>query len=179
MDFFGRKFFTQNQFKKSLNIGELAGNRIKKDFQEFKKNKPLGGIGGPINEDLKNWEITIPGPVDSPFEGGKFKIKIEIPDDYPNNPPKCRFLTKVFHPNINFKEGNICANFLKKAEGATDLYASWTNKKTICDVIVLLYGLLKKPNQDSPLNTNAHDLFEKDKNRYEQLAKSFTNKFAK
>lgn len=48
--------------------------RIKKDYEDFKKYRPLNAIGGPINEnDLKNWEVTIPGPLDSLFEGGKFK----------------------------------------------------------------------------------------------------------
>jgi len=42
----------------------------------YQKNKPLGGIGGPIDDTLKIWEVVIPGPKDSPFEGGKFKVKI-------------------------------------------------------------------------------------------------------
>lgn len=155
--------------------------RIKKDYEEFKKNKPLGGLGGPITDDLKIWEVIIPGPKDSPFEGGKFKVKITIPDDYPNSPPTCIFLTKVFHPNISFQTGSICVNFLKKSEKGPDYDHSWTDKQTISNIIVSLYVLLKNPNQDSPLNRNAHDLYIKDESRtrYEQLVKSFTNKFAK
>ena len=159
----------------------MLNYRIKKDYEEFKKNRPLGGRGGPIdNSNLKIWEVIIPGPVDSPFEGGNFKIKMVLPDDYPNSPPSCCFLTKVFHPNINFQNGSICVNFLKKADSdGPNMYRSWTNKKTLCDIIVGLYGLLKRPNQGSPLNSNARDLYEKDKVRYNQVAKSFTNKFAK
>lgn len=158
----------------------MLNYRIKKDYEEFKKNKPFGGIGGPINlNDLKIWEVTIPGPIDSPFEGGKFKIQIILPDDYPNTPPKSKFLTKVFHPNINFTNGSICVNLLKKATDKPNEYSSWTNKKTICDLIVGLYALLKFPNQNSPLNQNANDLYIRDKIRYNQVAKSFTNKFAK
>ena len=56
---------------------------------------------------------------------------------------------------------------------------SWTNKKTICDIILGLYGLLKFPNQSSPLNGNSNDLYKRDQIRYNQVAKSFTNKFAK
>ena len=155
--------------------------RLIKDYNEFKKNKPLGGIGGPINEDdLKNWEVIIPGPVGSPFEGGKFRIKIILPENFPNEPPTCSFITKVFLPNISFQDGSICVNFLKKeVEGKTNIKKTWTNKRTICDVIVGLYGLLKFPNQGDPLNSNANHLFMRDKDRYFQLAKSFTNKFAK
>ena len=154
--------------------------RIKKDYEDFKKYRPLNAIGGPINEnDLKNWEVTIPGPLDSPFEGGKFKVKITLSDDYPNIPPQCNFITKVFHPNISFVDGSICVNFLKKAGDTPNMSYSWTNKKTICDIILGLYGLLKFPNQSSPLNGNANDLYRRDQIRYNQVAKSFTNKFAK
>ena len=93
----------------------------------------------PIDYSFKNSEIIIPGPPDSPFEGGKFKIKISLPDDYPNTPPNCSFITKVFHPNINFKDGSICVNSLQKVDGQIDIKHSRTNKKTICDIIVGLY----------------------------------------
>lgn len=155
-------------------------NRIKDDYNKYKKNKPLGGIGGPIDDTLKIWEVVIPGPKDSPFEGGKFKVKISFPEDYPNSPPYCKFLTKVFHPNISFNDGSICANFLKKSSnGIPDESHTWTNKRTVCDVIVSLYMLLKNPNQRSPLNSNANHLYNKDPTRYEQLVRNFTNKFAK
>ena len=147
----------------------MSNNRLIKDYEEFKKNKPLGGIGGPVNGNLKNWEVTIPGPPGTPFEGGSFKIEIKLDDNYPNSTPNCHFLTKVFHPNINFKDGSICVKLLNY----------WTNKSSICGIIVALYGLLKEPNQNSPLNRNANDLYERDKERYNQLTKSFTNKFAK
>ena len=108
-------------------------------------------------------------PPGTPFEGGSFKIEIKLDDNYPNSTPNCHFLTKVFHPNINFKDGSICVKLLNNL----------TNKSSICGIIVALYGLLKEPNQNSPLNRNANDLYERDKERYNQLAKSFTNKFAK
>ena len=148
----------------------MSNYRLIKDYEDFKKFKPLGGIGGPINGSaLKHWEVTIPGPPDTPFEGGRFKIEIKLDDNYPNSTPQCRFLTKVFHPNISFNSGSICVKLLKY----------WTSKNSICSIIFALYGLLKDPNQDSPLNGNAHDLYLRDKVRYNQLAKSFTNKFAK
>jgi ubiquitin-conjugating enzyme E2 D/E len=147
----------------------MSNSRIIKDYHDFIKNKPLGGLGGPIDESYMHWEVIIPGPPETPFEGGKFKIEIKLDKDYPNSRPSCKFLTKVFHPNINFKEGNICVKLLN----------NWTNKGSICSIIVALYGLLKDPNQDSHLNGNANDLYKRDKVRYNQLAKSFTNKFAK
>lgn len=44
--------------------------------------------------------------------GGIFKLELFLPDDYPMAPPKIRFLTKIFHPNVD-KLGRICLDVLK------------------------------------------------------------------
>lgn len=41
-----------------------------------------------------------------------FKLELFLPDDYPMAPPKIRFLTKIFHPNVD-KLGRICLDVLK------------------------------------------------------------------
>jgi ubiquitin-conjugating enzyme E2 N len=74
--------------------------------------------------------VEIHGPSQSPYEGsqtcflrhlrcktdqdlgGKFKLELFLPDDYPMTPPKIRFLTKIFHPNVD-KLGRICLDVLK------------------------------------------------------------------
>ena len=122
---------------------------------------------------LDEWVVTIPGPVGSLYEGGKFKVKISFPPDYPNTVPKCQFETKVLHPNITFEKGLICAIFLKPYGW------NYIDEKNIFTIIHGLYSLLKEPNMHDPINVNAVNLFEYSCDRYVKLVKSFTNKFAK
>lgn len=44
----------------------------------------------------------------TPFEGGTFLINIDIPSGYPFEPPKMKFVTKIWHPNISSQTGAIC-----------------------------------------------------------------------
>lgn len=46
------------------------------------------------------------------FPGGIFKLELFLPEDYPMTPPKIRFLTRIFHPNVD-KLGRICLDVLK------------------------------------------------------------------
>lgn len=58
-----------------------------------------------LDEDLHHWEGFIEGPSGTPYEGGRFKLDILIPPDYPYNPPKIKFVTKIWHPNISSQTG--------------------------------------------------------------------------
>lgn len=44
--------------------------------------------------------------------GGIFKLELFLTDDYPMVPPKIRFLTQIYHPNVD-KLGRICLDVLK------------------------------------------------------------------
>ena len=46
--------------------------------------------------------------------GGVFKLELFLPEEYPMVAPKIRFLTKIYHPNID-KLGRICMDTLKGA----------------------------------------------------------------
>ena len=57
-------------------------------------------------EDFSSVQGTIYGPIDTPYEGGVFTIEINLPKDYPFKPPRVKFTTPIYHPNIN-SNGNL------------------------------------------------------------------------
>ena len=70
-----------------------------------------GGLD--ITDNMYHCHVILLGPEGTPYENGRFKIKIDFPDDYPFSPPHLKFLNKVFHPNVGAESGNICLDILK------------------------------------------------------------------
>ena len=52
-------------------------------------------------DDVRLFYVTIDGPEDTPYEGGKFKIQMYVPEAYPDKPPKCLFITPCYHVNLD------------------------------------------------------------------------------
>ena len=75
--------------------------------------KPIEGITVEEVTDVTKVTAIIEGPVETPFEKGLFYVTLELGEEYPQKPPKGKFTTKIFHPNVS-KTGEICVNTLKK-----------------------------------------------------------------
>ena len=47
----------------------------------------------------------------TPWEGGLYKLRMLFKDDYPSSPPKCKFEPPLFHPNV-YPSGTVCLSLL-------------------------------------------------------------------
>ena len=74
--------------------------------------------------------------------GGVFQLELFLPDDYPMCPPKIRFLTRIYHPNID-RLGRICLDVLKN---------NWSPALQIRTILLSIQALLGAPNPEDPLN---------------------------
>lgn len=87
--------------------------RIERELQVAKQDKNTDVTIELQGDNLGKLRGLITGPAGTPYEGGKFVIEIELSSNYPFSPPKMRFVTKVFHPNISSQTGAICLDILK------------------------------------------------------------------
>ncbi len=146
-----------------------AKNRILNELKEMKKDPPSNCNAGPISDsDIFTWEGTIIGPSDSPYAGGLFKLQIIFPKNYPFKPPKVKFITPIYHPNIN-RYGSICLDTLT---------TNWSPALTILKVLLSISSLLTDPNPDDPLDKTIADMYLNDIERFKINARNYTIRYA-
>ena len=101
--------------------------RINKELKDITKDLSENINAWPINYDLLNWEATIIGPSDTPYADGIFFLKITLPNDYPMEPPKVKFLSRIYHCNVN-SNGKISIDIL--------LREKWSPVLTISTILL-------------------------------------------
>lgn len=145
-----------------------ATTRITKELEYITKDPPSNCSAAPEGEDIYHWTAVIVGPADSVYEGGLFSLSIEFPPNYPFKPPKVRFLTRIYHPNIN-STGGICLDILK---------GNWSPALTISKVLISICSLLDDPNPDDPLVIEIADMYTKNRLQYDITAREWTAFYA-
>lgn len=115
------------------------------------------------------WQCSISGPEDTPYEGGTFKLTLSLPDGYPFNPPKVKFVTKVYHPNIDH-DGRICLDFLED---------KWSPAYNINSILLSISSILNDPNPYDAYNFEAGQLYLHDRAFYDTMVRVWVNDYAR
>ena len=142
--------------------------RIIKELSKFNKEPTPGISMKPDPDNIRYLHVILEGPPDSPFEGGLFKLEIFLTEEYPMEPPKARFITKIYHPNID-KIGRICLDILKD---------KWTPALQIGSLLLSIQALLDDPNVDDPLDANVAKHWKDNRKGAELMAKEWTITYA-
>jgi len=152
----------------SASDASLIPRRIIKETQRLLA-EPVAGISAtPYADNLRYFAVAIEGPGDSPYERGIFQLELFLPQDYPMAPPRVRFLTKMYHPNVD-KLGRICLDILKD---------KWSPALQIRTVLLSIQALMSAPNPDDPLDTTVAELWKKNEKEAMNRAREFTRSFA-
>lgn len=94
---------------------------------------------------------------------------IVIPDSYPFQPVKMKFITKVYHPNISSASGAICLDILKDA---------WSPVLTLKSTLISLQSLLCSPEPNDPQDAEVAKHYTTSKRSFEETARYWTQIYA-
>lgn len=146
--------------------------RIAREVRELHKNPP-DGVKLVVNEQGSLGEIMaeISGPEGTPFDHYFFQLKLVLPSDFPASPPRGFFLTKIYHPNVEWVSGAICVNTLKRDWNPTEI--------TMSHILSVIRCLLIVPFPESSLNDEAGKFFMDSYDEFARRAKLMASVHAK
>ena len=113
-------------------------------------------------------KAQIQGPAESPFAEGTYTLSINIPDRYPFEPPRVRFITPIYHPNID-SDGRICLDTLKMQP-----QGSWSPSININTLLLTIRVLMANPNADDGLVPEITEEYKRDRSLWKKKAQEHT-----
>ncbi|KAM9410448.1 ubiquitin-conjugating enzyme E2 C-like isoform 1-T2 [Pholidichthys leucotaenia] len=124
--------------------------RLQKELMTLMMSGDKGISAFPESDNLFKWVGTIDGAQGTVYESLRYRLSLEFPAGYPYQAPRVKFVTPCFHPNVD-DQGFICLDILKD---------KWSALYDVRSILLSIQSLLGEPNNESPLNTAAAELWE-------------------
>lgn len=154
----------------------MANRRIKRELELLSGGAAAPGITAWPREEGSRLDVLdaeIRGAADTPYEGGIFRLEVQIPCEYPLKPPRVRFITRIYHPNID-AQGRICLDSLNMPpKGA------WKPSLNIATLLSTVQCLMSEPNADDGLMADITEQFRQQPGVFRRTAAEWTAKYAK
>lgn len=148
--------------------GEGAGSvtkRLSSELMTLMMSSSPGISAFPKSDaNLFDWAGTIEGAPSTIYAGLTFKISISFPPNYPYAAPIIKFDTPCYHPNVDIVGGAICLDILQD---------KWSAVYSVQTILLSLQSLLGEPNNASPLNPDAANLWDSPEEFKAQLMKHY------
>tara|TARA_B100001094_G_C17941313_1_gene675736 strand:- start:119 stop:556 length:438 start_codon:yes stop_codon:yes gene_type:complete len=141
----------------------MQSRRLEKELNELKEMFR-------VVDACHRYDVWLPGPPDTPYSGGMFRVSIITTARYPFDPPQVTFVTRMLHPNICATSGNVCLDVISER--------SWSPAYTLRTVILSIQALLANPNPSDPLNEDAALLADGSPEEYERIVKQWVEKYS-
>lgn len=172
-----------------MNNAQKTLARLKKEFSLCENDSELKQIGctfGLVNQNnLFQWKVSMIGPRGTPYENGVFTINIVFPQNYPKEGAEFRFVNKIYHLNVDWRErdehgnpgnGHICLSSLNewKSTGRVKDKPGFCVKQALFDIFCLFYN----QGVDSPYDNAIAEQYKNNKAEFNRIAKDWTQKYA-
>ncbi|KAF5330519.1 hypothetical protein D9619_005688 [Psilocybe cf. subviscida] len=132
-------------------VAGSVAKRLSNELMTLMMSASPGISAFPKNDgNLFEWIGTIEGPSETIYAGLVFKISINFPPNYPYVAPTIKFDTPCYHPNVDIAGGAICLDILQD---------KWSAVYSVQTILLSLQSLLGEPNNASPLNPDAANLW--------------------
>lgn len=103
--------------------------------------------------------------------GGIFRARMTFPPTYPHQPPKLKFETPIFHPNV-YQSGDVCISILHPPEedqyGYESVAERWSPVQSPETILLSVISMLGSPNDESPANIEAGKLWREDRKEFKR-----------
>ncbi|KZV62442.1 hypothetical protein PENSPDRAFT_758709 [Peniophora sp. CONT] len=143
--------------------------RVNKEITDCKNDKSSNINIELIDNSPYHLRGSFTGPEDTPYEGGHYEVDIVIPDSYPFQPVKMKFITKVYHPNISSASGAICLDILKDA---------WSPVLTLKSTLISLQSLLCSPEPNDPQDAEVAKHYMTSRSSFNETARYWAHAYA-
>lgn len=143
-----------------------AKRRMDTDVLKLIESKHEVTILGGLNE----FCVKFYGPKDTPYDGGVWKVKVELPERYPFKSPSIGFTNRIYHPNIDEVSGTVCLDVINQ---------SWSALYDLSNIFdSFLPQLLAYPNPHDPLNSEAASMFHHKPDEYVRKVQEYIRRYA-
>lgn len=124
-----------------------------------------------VEDNVNEFYVEFRGPRESPYEGGCWKVHVELPEAYPYKSPSIGFVNKIYHPNVDEMAGSVCLDVINQ---------TWSPMFDLVNVFeVFLPQLLLYPNPTDPLNGEAAAMLMREPEAYSRKVREYVQRFAR
>ena len=145
-----------------------ASKRIMAELAKIQKDPHASIEIYPSEDDISFWRLLVTGPEFTPYENCVFLLYVKFLETYPMSPPEVRFITPIYHCNINHS-GRICHSVFGR---------NYSSDLSMREILDCMYGLLLEPEPNDPLDSNMAEQYFSERETYNEKAKRMARQHA-
>ena len=122
------------------------------------------------NDNMDDLIVKFYGPIGTLYEAGVWRVRVNLPDEYPFKSPSVNFLNRIYHPNIDEDTGVVCLDVINQ---------KWSALYDLTNIFeTFLPQLLTYPNSKDPMNPIAADMHLCKPEAYKKKVIEYVRKYA-